>query len=135
MSSWIDKNFRFLESVTVARETMQQIHSSNIANVDTPNYRADNRSFEEVLQLQKKGGKLLAAKTNPRHLTVSSSHSQPLSPQLSHGGINPRMDGNTVNLQQEMVSLSENQLMHEFAIRLLKGKISTLANVIKEGGR
>lgn len=133
MSLWIDKNFRVLEAVTAAREKMQQIHSSNIANVDTPNYRADTRTFDTVLQLQKTGKRVKMEKTNPHHLTSSSS--QRVGVYSSHHGINPKMDGNTVNLQQEMVSLAENQLMHEYAIRVLKGKISSLANAIKEGGR
>ncbi len=135
MSSWIDKNFQVFEAVTIAREKMQQIHSSNIANVDTPNYRADTRTFDEILQLQRTGGRLTTEKTHSRHLAASVNHGQPLGTHSSRQGINPRMDGNTVNLQQEMVSLAENQLMHEYTLRILKGKISSLANAIKEGGR
>ena len=46
-----------------------------------------------------------------------------------------RLDGNNVDPQQEMARMAENQLMHELTMRLVKGKINSLANAIKEGGR
>ena len=45
------------------------------------------------------------------------------------------MDGNTVDTQHEMTAMAENQMMHELNMTILRGRLSGLANVIKEGGR
>jgi len=43
------------------------------------------------------------------------------------------MDGSNVDIQKEMARMSENQLMHELSMKLIKGKLSGLLNAIKEG--
>ena len=45
------------------------------------------------------------------------------------------MDGNTVNVEKEMATLAENQLMYELNMKMIQGKLGSLATAIKEGGR
>jgi len=125
--------FQRLESTLIARERMQGALSSNIANAETPNYQADQRSFADFLATQEsahQGGKL--ATTNRMHFSDTDT-SQHLSMGLFHRQHAHKMDGNTVNIQQEMVRMSENQLMYELSMRLAKGKLGGLMNAIKEG--
>ncbi|MDX8404793.1 MAG: flagellar basal body rod protein FlgB [Mariprofundus sp.] len=126
--------FEQLKSAMIAREKLQGALSSNIANADTPNFRADKRTFADfmaVQQLGKNTGK--AVTTNPMHIADTGAMN------LSAGIISHKptasMDGNNVDVQKEMALMSENQLMHEMTMRLLKGKLSGLANTIKEGSR
>lgn len=136
MPSLIGSEFRLLERAVAAREKLQEIHSSNIANASTPNYKANTTRFEDLISVaQSRQTQLKLRTTRGSHI----EHAQGLnrymlaSPNLQHDS--SRMDGNTVNLQHEMVELAENQLMHEFTVRILKGKITSIANAIKEGGR
>ncbi len=129
----LGSGFQRLEAAMVARERMQSVLSSNIANAETPNFKADNRSFADFLSEQQgavRTGK--ASTTNRMHFSDISSDRH-LSQGLFEQKTAQKMDGNNVNIQQEMVRMSENQLMHELAMRLLKGKLGGLMNAIKEG--
>lgn len=120
--------FLKLEAAASAREKMQTVHAGNIANADTPNYKADTRTFADFLAAKQSESGL--ARTNPSHMDLLSGDR--LRGQMTTV---QRMDGNSVDLQQEMADLAENQMMHELSLRLLKGRISGLSNTIKEAGR
>ena len=125
--------FQKIEASMIAREKMQGVLSSNIANAETPNYQADQRSFSDFMaEARTSGTGSKAATTNPMHFAdVDSSEHMSLNifqPQHAR-----KLDGNTVDIQKEMVRMSENQLMHELSMRLAKGKLGGLMNAIKEG--
>jgi len=127
--------FLRLESAMAAREQVQTVYASNIANADTPNYKADTRSFADFFA--EKGGGVATghlARTNARHLDVSPSSS-------TFGGVFHRatgalrMDGNTVDTRKEMTNMAENQMMHELNMQIIKGRLTGMGNVIKAGSR
>jgi len=121
MMSMLGSGFQRLESTLVARERMQGALSSNIANAETPNYQADQRTFADFLAEQKSAGQSdKAVTTNRMHFADTDTHAH-------------KMDGNTVDIQKEMARMSENQLMYQLSLRLIKGKLNGLKNAIKEG--
>ncbi|MDQ6964394.1 MAG: flagellar basal body rod protein FlgB [Mariprofundales bacterium] len=128
--------FARLEAGVTAREHLQSVISGNIANSDTPNYKADTRTFADFLAASQQTESPVALRTsNSRHMDIKSG-----SHHLDLGGIfhrddsvNTRMDGNSVDLQQEMVKMAENQMLHDLSIKLLKGKLSGMRNAIREG--
>ncbi|MFQ5519010.1 MAG: flagellar basal body rod protein FlgB [Mariprofundus sp.] len=126
--------FQRLESALVAREKNQGSLTSNIANADTPNFKADSRTFADFMadeQSRSSSGAVAAT----HHMHFSDVSSNRLSGSVFSQHESQRMDGNTVDMQKEMARLSENQLMHEMAMRLVKGRLSGLMNAIKEGNR
>ncbi|MES0371701.1 MAG: flagellar basal body rod protein FlgB [Mariprofundaceae bacterium] len=127
-NSLFSAGFLKLEAAASARERMQTVHAGNIANADTPNFKADRRTFADFLAAKQTESGLTS--TNASHMDSMSGSSLKKSVSTVQ-----RMDGNTVDIQQEMANLAENQMMHELSLKLLKGRISGLANVIKEGGR
>ncbi len=127
--------FQRLEATLIAREKIQGVLSSNIANAETPNFQADNRSFADFLADQQstaRTGKVTT--TNRMHFSDIKTDSH-LSMSLFDHKVTHKMDGNSVDIQQEMARMSENQLMHELSMRLVKGKLGGLMNAIKEGNR
>jgi len=127
--------FQRLEAALIAREKIQGVLSSNIANAETPNFKADRRSFADFLADQQASGQTgKAATTNRMHFSDINSDRR-LSVSLFHRQGAQKLDGNSVDIQQEMVRMSENQLMHELSMRLIKGKLGGLMNAIKEGNR
>ncbi|MDQ6973837.1 MAG: flagellar basal body rod protein FlgB [Mariprofundaceae bacterium] len=127
--------FLRLESAMAAREQAQTVYASNIANADTPNYKADTRSFADFFsekRLDVASGHLL--RTNARHLDASSSSSV-LGGVFHHDTGALRMDGNTVDTRKEMTNMAENQMMHELNMQIIKGRLTGMANVIKAGSR
>jgi len=126
--------FLRLESAMSAREKVQSVYAANIANADTPNYRADMRTFADFMT-EKTASSSTMARTNPAHLTPHK-FSSPLSGSVfQRAEVAARMDGNTVDTQREMTAMAENQMMHELNMQILKGRLNGLANAIKSGGR
>lgn len=111
--------------------TKGKVISQNIANVDTPNYKAKNVSFKEVLADVKKN-KLTAYRTDSRHIEFKGGTGQ--SGIYSHSNFRYRHDGNGVDMDTEQANLASNQIYYHALIDRLNGKFSTLQNVIK-GGR
>lgn len=95
----------------------QKILASNIANVDTPNYKARDIDFREELRR--------AAEDN----SWSRSYKVIEAPTTM-----PNRDGNTVNLEVEMTKLTETLLMHNASVQLLN-RIGALYKDILRGGR
>jgi len=126
-------DFSQLQQILSAREQLQQIHSANIANADTPNYKADIRRFDQVLKSKASLGTHLQ-KSNPHHLSSSTSSSVSL---LAKHDVfdGARMDGNSVNLQREMAEMAKNQLLYEYSLQLMKNKISGMQSILRAGDR
>ena len=128
MSGLFSSGFRNLETALIAREQLQTTYASNIANADTPNYRADKRTFNEQFAIEH------ARRNRSEHSQFSKSGNTVFqNSRIDSASFSLRVDGNTVDTQKEMAQMAENQLMHELTMRLIKGKISGLANAIKEG--
>ncbi len=115
-------NFHILEAALAARERLQTTHAANIANADTPNYSADTRDFSYFLQEEMQR---LGTSTTEHGINIPVRHRQG----------RYRLDGNSVDMQREITRMTENQLMHELTLRLIKGKLNNLARAIREGGR
>jgi len=117
-----------------ARERVQSVYAANIANADTPNYRADTRTFSDFMTEKSASDATSMVRTNVSHLQAHKS--APLSGGVfNRASVAARMDGNTVDTQKEMTAMAENQMMHQLNMTILKGRLSGLANVIKAGGR
>jgi len=135
MSGLFSNNLLKLGAAAAAREQMQTVISSNIANADTPKYQADQRTFEDFFQarLVAKGSNE-PTRTDAGHLTGSGHEGLSMS-KVRRSTDEQRMDGNTVNVEKEMATLAENQLMYELNMKIIQGKLGSIANAIKEGGR
>lgn len=108
-----------------------QAISQNIANVDTPNYKAKGVSFKEVFA-DVKANSLNAYKTDSKHIDFKKSVGQP--GVYEYSNFRYRHDGNGVDMDKEQADLATNQIYYNALVDRLNGKFSTLQNVIK-GGR
>ncbi|MBI4848057.1 MAG: flagellar basal body rod protein FlgB [Nitrospirae bacterium] len=119
----MDKGFKILEGLVQAANIRQKVISSNIANVDTPGYKAKDVKFNNLLSSEKK---LLT--TNPKHVgggnasTVSSTAK--VEDNLSWE------DKNNVELNVEVAKMTENSLLHDTAVTILSSKIRMYKNAI-----
>ncbi|MGD2097725.1 MAG: flagellar basal body rod protein FlgB [Desulfobacterales bacterium] len=112
-----------------------RVITSNIANIDTPNYKA----FEVVMEdeRQKKGGFSRALQlvcTEAQHLNGRRQASDQVKIKASEPPpFNLRADGNTVDLDRTMGKLAENTIMYRTAAQLIRRKFQGLKNVIRGG--
>ena len=125
-----------MESVN-QRSKRTEIINSNIANAETPGYRSIGYDFEEQLQeLRPTHGNLSLKTSDTKHLKQEFIKMD--------GTIEPDVylkptesvsnDGNTVDLEKEMSSLSKNQILYRMAIETLNKKIGQIKYAIN-GGR
>lgn len=116
------------------RLLQQNIISSNIANADTPNYKAQVVDFETAFRnaLESDQQKLPQA-THPNHLRHQMT--DPVFPRVYEdpSGVES-LNGNTVNRAHEMAKLAENQILYDTSAEILKRKLNLMKYVISEGG-
>ncbi len=105
-----------LERVIRQTEMRNKVLASNIANVDTPNYRAQDIKFGEAL-----GNEMTLATTSPGHIKTAPAGS--VSGQVSADDAQPWADKNNVEMDQEVAKLTENAMLFQAAVTLLEKKI------------
>lgn len=133
-----DRNLAVLEKTMELRTRRNSMIAANIANRETPGYRALDLVFEKALDNalhSERPGPLKVA--DPRHF--DGIEREPIEDvtglQINSFNPDPRMDGNTVDLDKEMAKLAENQLMYQAATRSLDWKFRLLKSAIMEGGK
>lgn len=129
-----DGTIFLLGQVLNIQSARHQILAANIANADTPGYRAVDLVFEEEFRnalLTSRGTGLV--KTHPKHFSQVFSLT-PLRGRPAPTGITSMgIDRNTVDIEQEMVKLAENSLMYEATVQMLIRKFRGLKEAIREG--
>jgi flagellar basal-body rod protein FlgB len=131
MSGLFDSTISLIEQTLNLRSFKHKVLSSNIANLETPGYRARDVKFAD--ELKKIGGGSMAGglvNTHPGHIGTSSGNS--VNPEVTYVSTEAKaLDGNTVSVDAEMVKLSENTMMYSLSAKLIKAKFRTLMAAIK----
>jgi flagellar basal-body rod protein FlgB len=133
----IDSYLRFNETVLSLRSQRQELLASNIANADTPNYKARDIDFSSALQgaLARGGqaGGALAA-TSQAHLGRGAARGDALAdgtPVLYRGVVQGSVDGNTVDMDVERNQFADNALRYEAGITMINSQIKGLLAAIQ----
>jgi flagellar basal-body rod protein FlgB len=121
--------FGIHEQALTVRNQRNEILASNIANADTPGYKARDIDFRQVLKQQKVEMPNLKATQAGHFQTASVGRVSPQYIQYRQVA-QPSLDGNTVDVQQEQLQFSNNAARYEATMRFLNGKISGLQKAI-----
>jgi flagellar basal-body rod protein FlgB len=128
----IDDFMRFHELALSVRGQRQQLLASNIANADTPNYKARDIDFSSVMNnaLHKGGSQDAAvlAKTATAHLDPQNAASVPA---LYRNSAQGNVDGNTVDMDVERNQFAENSLRYEASLTILNMQIRNMLSAIQ----
>lgn len=109
----------------------QKVISQNIANVDTPGYKAKDVSFKESLN-QAVAGSQKAYRTDVRHYEFKNNSFA--NGTVTKSNVSYNHTGNSVDIDKEMSDLATNQIYYNALVDRMSGKLSSLQNVLK-GGR
>ena len=110
------------------RARRAEIIAGNLANADTPGYLARDIPFAELLAGQNTGS-LPMARSNSAHLTPKPSD-RDLGLQY-RTPVQPSVDGNTVDSDQEMARFSQNNVAFEASFSFLSGRFRTLSSALR----
>jgi len=127
----LDNHFGVHEQAVILRSQRAQMLSENLANADTPNFKAKDINFKDAMNQAKhemQAGNL--ARTNSRHISLDNTGafgSQIVERQSNQ----PSMDGNTVDTQVEQSAFLRNAIEYQVSLRFLNGTIKGLVAAIR----
>ena len=126
-----DKTTQALEASLKYRQLRQELIASNIANAETPGYKAKKIDFEEALAraLDVDGEQTLKT-TDSRHFNVGGGGFNNLKPEIYEESNIVSPDGNTVDRDAEMAEMAENKIMYDASVQLLNKKLGLMKYVV-----
>ncbi|MCK4710192.1 MAG: flagellar basal body rod protein FlgB [Gammaproteobacteria bacterium] len=129
--SVIDRAFSIHDDAMQIRSRRSSILAANIANADTPNYKARDMDFPAMMKQFQTGNDsgFNMSRTNELHLSASSAEDN--SNIKYRNPLNASLDGNTVDMHAEQARFSQNAVEYQTSLTLLSGKIKGLMLAIK----
>ncbi len=114
----------FIEDQLTIASKRQQVLSANIANVDTPGYRAQDVRFSEQMQ------SLALSGTSGSHITPFGEDRRF---QIFEVGTEMKPNGNTVDLDRELTEVTKNGLQFITLMQFLQNKLQTIRSSVTGG--
>jgi flagellar basal-body rod protein FlgB len=104
--------------------------AANIANAETPGYQKRTFDFDSALKKSMEKPRLKSVETNPRHIPLGDSDDRP--PKIKQVKSTVNSTGiNSVDIDQEMSDLAQNQIIYQYGSKMLQKKFNALKDVIK----
>lgn len=124
MTESLDKLFRFHQNALNVRAFRQQLLASNIANADTPGYKARDIDFAAALRAAMSDDNASIRTTNSRHL---SGHNKDAPAEVLYRSVQqPSLDGNSVDMDVERNRFAENAVHYDANLTFLNGQIKLM---------
>jgi len=121
MSDFGDRMLPWLQSTLSQAYRRHNVLTGNIANADTPEYVPRDIEFNDYLQ---------------RQLGDNSMNSTVMEPEaLPRPGAQIGLDGNRVDIEDEMMKMAANKLLYQLVATSMQKKMALIRYAIDEGGR
>ena len=136
MANQIDSLLKFHADALNLRAQRQQLLASNIANADTPGYKARDIDFRQALQAMLAGSTSATAATPARtrdaHLPGAQVAGTSLPEKaLYRGEVQPSLDGNTVDMDVERAQFAQNAIHYEANLMMINSQLKALLSAIQ----
>ncbi|MCA9492167.1 MAG: flagellar basal body rod protein FlgB [Myxococcales bacterium] len=127
-----DASYAGLQNVLDLRSQQHALTATNLANADTPGFRARVIDFEhELSAAYGDDGRLQVQRTDARHIGTGAAAGNPAILELEP--MDGTLDGNSVNVEREMVRLGENQMLFSAVSRGLSRRLAMLKFAANDG--
>lgn len=135
--SIFDKTINGLGTSLNHRLLRQDVISANVANAETPGYKAQRVDFENelanALDISENGRMDVS---HPDHMPMVRGRVETSGAEIyDEPDVVVNNDGNTVDMEKEMAKLSENTILYKAAVELINKKMGALKYVSMDGGR
>jgi flagellar basal-body rod protein FlgB len=134
MTTFLDTALGLHPQALMVRARRAEVLAGNLANSDTPNYKARDVDFRAVLARavvndMSSVPAVRLVSTNAAHLAPEGGSS---SMELAYRNpLQPSIDGNTVDPQFEYAAFAENAVQYQASLQFLSGRIRTLMTAIR----
>jgi len=114
--------------------TRNAIIRNNIANIETPGFKASVLEFESVLAKSLRGTGFVGTRTHEGHRRLGAANIDSIRPMIHQSReLSMRADGNNVDIESENVRLARNSIFYNTLMEKLNGEIRRLRMAISEG--
>jgi len=130
----IDQQMATLRTAANLRTYRQELLAANIANADTPNFKARDIDFKSALAgaLSGKTDAGALTKTSPQHMSGTEGGNAPYGASLMYRTeYQAAVDGNTVNMDIERSAFAENSVQLEAAMTFIRQQFTQLQTAIQ----
>ena len=126
-----ERAFAIHDDALLLRGRRSSILASNIANSDTPNYKARDIDFNSMLRnaSQRQSDQVVMASTHRDHLAPRTGITQPAL--MYRNPLHSSLDGNTVDSHVEQSKFAENALMFQTSFSFLNSKVQGLMKALR----
>jgi flagellar basal-body rod protein FlgB len=121
-----------MEAYMTRLSQRQQIVASNLANIDTPGYKTKDVSFHATMQELLSENSISLRTERPEH-NQGLIQVYPQAQAFDVQGLPSRADRNNVDLDREMLKLSETSFSYSLITQMLRSKFHIIASSINEG--
>lgn len=125
----INESFDFYQKALNLRQLRQKTLASNIANADTPNYKAHDIDFATALRgamgEHRRLPDIRLTLTSPRHIPAKALSTDPIDV-LYRRPTQPSLDGNTVDMNVERTQFIDNTMHYQTDLSVLSQRIKAL---------
>lgn len=125
----IDQTLALHAQALRLRGERAEVLAANLANADTPNFKARDVDFRAVLE-QADGPALRAGTTHARHINPAAPETALANPQYRIP-LQASLDGNTVDAQLEKAAFAENAVEYQTSLQFLNSKLRGLMGALK----
>jgi flagellar basal-body rod protein FlgB len=122
-----DKVLGVYENALNVRVKRAEVIANNLANADTPGFKARDIDFRAILK-SATSNDLSMTETSPEHMSGAKSQSEQL---LYRNPTQPSIDGNTVDTQREISEYTKNMMDFQANFRFLNSRFKGLITAIK----
>jgi len=130
-SLFIDNAMQSAKAALDGLNLQQQAISRNIANIDTPGYRAQTVNFEDVLKrVFQNNNKLALTTTNSAHLSAPAEAAGFTVSARPGGSV--RADQNDVDIDVELTDMAQNQIQYQALTESVTNKLGLLKAIVAD---
>ncbi|MGB0867638.1 MAG: flagellar basal body rod protein FlgB [Granulosicoccaceae bacterium] len=132
MEAALDKALGIHDNALKLRSQRSSVIASNIANSDTPNFKARDVDFKQVLAVAAERQQPNSVQMQVTHQAHLPTHDPALGGELMYRTpTQPALDGNTVDTQAEHTRFAENTFMYQASLSFLSSKFKGISYAIK----
>lgn len=132
----IFKGVDSLQKGLSASWTRNSVISNNIANVDTPGFKTSSVEFESLYKqsIEDQADGFELKKTQSDHMDIGDTDAENVGAVVvQNSDTTDRMDGNNVDIDQQMTDMAKNIIYYNALTRKISGEFEQLGYAIREG--